>query len=65
MTPRNLRGFVREFEIRARLEARIHSKTRLERVEPPKELCEIHQHRYMREYQQAYAAFDRTDQKEW
>lgn len=64
MTPQTLRRIVRELEIRARLEARLDSKMSKRRVEPPPKMCELHGARYMREYNNAYLAFGRSDQRD-
>lgn len=65
MNPQKLRQGVRELEIRARLEARIHSRTKLVRSGPPIGLSELEQARYMRAYRESYRAFENTDQKDW
>jgi hypothetical protein len=64
MTPQSLRQIVREFEIRARLEARLHYKMNRKRIWPPSELTEIHRARYMRAYREAYSNFEKTDQRD-
>lgn len=65
MTPGRLKAVVRGVEIRARLEARIHSKTFLRRDKPPDDMCEIFQRRYMKEYARAYKVFEQTQDGDW
>lgn len=65
MTPQSLRRIVRELEIRARLEARLDSKMNQKRVIPPTQLNDVDKMRYMRAYGEAYAAFVKTDQRDW